>query len=83
MGIVPLVLRRYQEEFGVALLGKEHNVGCGWWSQALLSVLVCWERGAGTPPSQACCALHGMLVLPLLGLSDSFFFQVDGRVHHR
>lgn len=41
MGIVPLVLRQYQEEFGVALLGKEHNVGCGWWSQALLSVLVC------------------------------------------
>lgn len=69
-----LVLCWYQEEYCIALVEKE--------SGQLLSALVCWECSAGPHLRQACHALHGMLVLPLLGLNDSFFFQVDGREHH-
>lgn len=63
------------------MLGKEYKVGCRWQSGHLLSVLVCSECGAGTHLRQACQALHGMLVLHLLGLNDSFFFQADRREH--
>lgn len=44
----------------------------------LLSLCLC----AGTGLRQACHVLQGILVLPLLGLSDPFSFQVDRREHH-
>lgn len=73
---VSLALCWRQEQYCVALLEKEHEVGCRWQRQAAASVC------AGTGLRQACHVLQGILVLPLLGLSDPFSFQVDRREHH-
>lgn len=43
---------------------------------------VCWAHGAGTGLRQACHVLQGIPVLPVLGLSGPFSFQVDRWEHH-